>query len=239
MGLTRCDQNRSKICKKEKSNSILAIGTVQFPKFKMGKTDKEKDFKDMVSKYLTNQNRPYSVNDLVANLRNEIPKTALQKVVDSLVEEGTVKEKVNGKQKAYVISQDQFSVASDDELQKLDEEANKIQQELTELNGQIKAFDEKFKAYKTQMTTNEAAKKLEEVRAEVAQLEVKLESLANQSDMIDQDIMNVARKKCTDMVKYWKSRKRMCNDMTNAILEGYPHPKRQFCEEVGIEDDND
>ena len=179
------------------------------------------------------------VNDLVANLRNEIPKTALQKVVDSLVEEGTVKEKVNGKQKAYVISQDQFSVASDDELQKLDEEANKIQQELTELNGQIKAFDEKFKAYKTQMTTNEAAKKLEEVRAEVAQLEVKLESLANQSDMIDQDIMNVARKKCTDMVKYWKSRKRMCNDMTNAILEGYPHPKRQFCEEVGIEDDND
>ena len=39
--------------------------------------DKEKDFKEIIVKYLTDQNRPYSVNDLVANLHNQIPKTGI------------------------------------------------------------------------------------------------------------------------------------------------------------------
>ena len=66
------------------------------------------DGKAVVLKYLTNQNRPYSVNDLVANLRNEIPKSVMQKALDALVQEEKVKEKVNGKQKAYVVNQDNF-----------------------------------------------------------------------------------------------------------------------------------
>ena len=64
----------------------------------MGKVT-ETEAKAIVVKYLTNQNRPYSVNDLVANLHNEVPKTVMQKTLDSLVEEGKIKEKVNGKQK--------------------------------------------------------------------------------------------------------------------------------------------
>ena len=64
----------------------------------MGKAT-ETEAKAIVVKYLTNQNRPYSVNDLVANLHNEVPKALMQKTLDSLVEEGKIKEKVNGKQK--------------------------------------------------------------------------------------------------------------------------------------------
>ena len=92
------------------------------------------DGKAIVLKYLTNQNRPYSVNDLVANLRNEIPKTMMQKVLDGLVQEDKVKEKVNGKQKAYAINQDEFAVASEAELEAFDKEATKVQNELNELN---------------------------------------------------------------------------------------------------------
>ena len=46
---------------------------------RMGKTgaDKENDFKEIIVKYLTDQNRPYSVNDLVANLHNQIPKAGI------------------------------------------------------------------------------------------------------------------------------------------------------------------
>ena len=59
----------------------------------MGKVT-ETEAKAIVVKYLTNQNRPYSVNDLVANLHNEVPKTVMQKTLDALVEEGKIKEKV-------------------------------------------------------------------------------------------------------------------------------------------------
>ena len=37
----------------------------------------------------------------------------------------------------------------------------------------------------------------------------------------------------------WKSRKRMFNDVTNAILENYPKSKKVLCEEIGIETEKD
>ena len=82
-----------------------------------------------VLKYLTDQNRPYSTNDIVLNMHKvshilieyqsrlarkstfrplfqEHGKTAIQKALDSLVADGgKVVEKLNGKQKAYVVNQ--------------------------------------------------------------------------------------------------------------------------------------
>ena len=74
----------------------------------MGKIN-ESEAKAVVVKYLTNQNRPYSVNDLFSNLRNEVPKTLLQKTLDVLVEESKIKEKVNGKQKVFLIFSPSFT----------------------------------------------------------------------------------------------------------------------------------
>ena len=37
----------------------------------------------------------------------------------------------------------------------------------------------------------------------------------------------------------WKSRKRMFSDISDAILENYPHPKKDFFEEMSIETDQD
>merc|ERR1712173_47245 len=126
----------------------------------MGKVT-ETEAKAIVVKYLTNQNRPYSVNDLVANLHNEVPKTVMQKTLDSLVEEGKIKEKVNGKQKAYFVNQDDFPVASEAELTKLDQETASVRQELQNVNSQIKVTEEKIKALNSELTTAEAQIKRE------------------------------------------------------------------------------
>ena len=47
-----------------------------------------------VLEYLTKQNRPYSVNDVVLNLHKEHGKAAVQKALDVLVADARVKEKV-------------------------------------------------------------------------------------------------------------------------------------------------
>ena len=57
--------------------------------------------------------------------------------------------------------------------------------------------------------------------------------------MIDQDTMKNAQKKQVETVKEWRKRKRMFTGIADAILEGYPHPKKHFFEEVGVETDQD
>ena len=69
---------------------------------------------------MTDQNRPYSTNDVLMNLHKEFGKTAIQKALDMLVAEGKLVEKVNGKQKAYVINQADLPTANEEELATLD-----------------------------------------------------------------------------------------------------------------------
>ena len=52
------------------------------------------DPKNAVYRYLRDQNRPYSTNDILLNLHKEHGKTAIQKAIDTLVVEGKVIEKV-------------------------------------------------------------------------------------------------------------------------------------------------
>ena len=209
----------------------------------MGKAagnDKEKGGKETVLKYLTGQNRPYSVNDLVANLHNEVPKTLMQKVLDTLVEDSKVKEKVNGKQKAYFVNQDDFPVASDADLQKLDQEIIAVQENLTQLLAKIKVKEEKIRAFASALTTKEAKEGITKTKKQVEVLEKKIKDLSNESaNMVDQDTMNAAQSQQSHQVKEWRKRKRMFNGIADAILDGYPHPKKQFYEEVGVETDLD
>lgn len=52
------------------------------------------DAKSAVFKYLRDQNRPYSVNDIMLNLHKEHGKAAIQKGIDLLVCDGKIIEKV-------------------------------------------------------------------------------------------------------------------------------------------------
>jgi 26S proteasome regulatory subunit (ATPase 3-interacting protein) len=72
--------------------------------------------------YLTAQNRPYSANDIFLNLHRDVGKTAVQKALDLLVADGKVREKLNGKQKAYVVSQGDIEADDAAKVAELDEE---------------------------------------------------------------------------------------------------------------------
>ena len=67
-----------------------------FPEFQVPFTDMAVAAKceAAVLEYLTKQNRPYSVNDVVLNLHKEHGKSAVQKALDVLVADARVKEKV-------------------------------------------------------------------------------------------------------------------------------------------------
>ncbi|ELW54981.1 Homologous-pairing protein 2 like protein [Tupaia chinensis] len=73
-------------------------------------------------KYLREQNRPYSAQDVFGNLQREhgLGKAAVVKALEQLAQQGKIKEKTYGKQKIYFADQDQFDTVSDADLQGLD-----------------------------------------------------------------------------------------------------------------------
>ena len=89
-----------------------------------------KDPQQIVLKYMRDQNRPFSTNDVMMNLHKEFGKTAIQKALDTLVSEGQLVEKVNGKQKAYVINQENLPTANEEELASLDAQIKEAEGEL-------------------------------------------------------------------------------------------------------------
>merc|ERR1711962_827478 len=100
-------------------------------------------------------------------------------------------------------------------------------------------MEEKIKGLNSELTTAEAQMKKELLKKETKEMEAKLELLTGQGNMIDQDTMNLAKKKQSETVKEWRKRKRMFNSIADAILEGYPHSKKHLFEEVGVETDQD
>ncbi|PNJ07104.1 PSMC3IP isoform 5 [Pongo abelii] len=73
-------------------------------------------------RYLQEQNRPYSAQDVFGNLQREhgLGKAVVVKTLEQLAQQGKIKEKMYGKQKIYFADQDQFDMVSDADLQGLD-----------------------------------------------------------------------------------------------------------------------
>ena len=96
----------------------------------MASKPSNKDPQQIVLKYMADQNRPYSTNDIVMNLRKEFGKTAVQNALDNLVIEKKLTEKVNGKQKVYVINQDSLPTANQKELAALETQIREAEDDL-------------------------------------------------------------------------------------------------------------
>ena len=96
----------------------------------MASKPSNKDPQQVVLKYMADQNRPYSTNDIVMNLRKEFGKTAVQNALDNLVIKEKLTEKINGKQKVYVINQDSLPTANEKELVALEVEIKEAEDDL-------------------------------------------------------------------------------------------------------------
>ncbi|KAK8376660.1 hypothetical protein O3P69_009936 [Scylla paramamosain] len=184
---------------------------------------------EKVRRYMEQQNRPYSVNDVFMNLHKEVGKTAVQKALDQLTAEGSVREKTYGKQKVYVFSQDQFPPLDESQLQEMDRKA-------AELSATLKEKEKQLCETETQLRQLIKATQIEE---EVSRLQQKLSDLTENRVLVSKEERDKVVKESDAMTRQWRKRRRMAMDILDAILEGYPHPKAQLYEEIGIETDQD
>lgn len=196
---------------------------------------------EAVLKYLRDQNRPYSANDIFMNLHKEFGKTAVQKALDELTEKGKIKEKIYGKQKVYAVQQVDEGNSEDmnKELSDLDKEIAKVSDELQSAEQQLRAQESLLQKLLSTLTTEDAVKEKSILEEKVLKLAEKLEQLSKNAVPISkkerEKIVNLREKN----VKEWRKRKSLCMDIINSILEGYPKDKKSLLEEIGIETDED
>jgi len=192
-----------------------------------------------VYQYYLHQNRPYSAQDVFMNLHKEHGKPLVQRVIDQLVAQSKLKEKLNGKQKCYVVNQDSMPTSSEEELSKLDEECKNISDQLAKKQESLKAMEANVRKLNSSLTSKEAAEKLAKLETENAEMKERLDKLQNQQVLITEDEKKSINRKYDESITHWKKRKRMCVDALDSILESWPKSKKDLYEEIGLETDED
>ncbi|XP_015155131.1 homologous-pairing protein 2 homolog isoform X2 [Gallus gallus] len=180
-------------------------------------------------RYLREQNRPYSAQDVFGNLQREhgLGKAAVVKALEQLAQQGHIREKAYGKQKVYFADQEQLPAAGDAELRVLDADISARSAELQALLQGCRQLEA------------DMAREVEELKKDCASYTEKLERIKSATNQVTPE---EKEKVCSEQKLYckeWRRRKRMATELLDAILEGYPKSKKQFFEEVGIETDED
>jgi len=201
------------------------------------KMSKETAATQAVLKYFQHQNRPYSAQDVFMNLHKEHGKPLVQRVIDQLVTEQKLSEKVNGKQKCFVINQDSLPAASEEELAKLDKEVNELNNDLSSKQDKLKVVDSKVRKLNSSLTSKEAEQQLESLQSTVHEMEERLEKLQNNQVLITEEQKNEINKRYAEAVTHWKKRKRMCMNALDSILESWPKSKKDLFDQIGIDTD--
>ncbi|KAL3832712.1 hypothetical protein ACJMK2_024329 [Sinanodonta woodiana] len=192
-----------------------------------------------VLEYLEKQNRPYSALDICNNLHKEYGKTAVVKACESLAESGKIREKAYGKQKVYVADQSKFPDVDENEIQQMDATIAQLTEKVQDSMECVRKLEQELKTLNSSMSTEQAKVELKQLEAECIGYKNKLLKLKEGGVIIspqEKERVYAARQK---YVKEWRKRKRISNDILDAVLEGYPKSKKELYEEVGIETDED
>jgi len=192
-----------------------------------------------VFQYMLHQNRPYSTQDIWMNLHKEHGKPVVQRVVDQLVADNKIKEKINGKQKCYVVNQENIPAANDEELAKLDVECEQLTSQLSKRQEQFKETEGMVRKLNSALTTQEAVQKVKALEEENEDMAIRLEMLENKEVLVSAEEKAKIKRAHQQAITHWKKRRRMCKDALDSILESWPKSKKDLFEEIGIETDED
>ncbi|XP_046753072.1 homologous-pairing protein 2 homolog [Diprion similis] len=190
-----------------------------------------------VYEFLKVQNRPYSANDVTSNLQ-EFSKVNVQKALDKLVNSEKIFEKIYGKQKIYCVVQE--ATQEPEELMRIQMELDRHLTEVTskklEVERELRSKEAELAALKSGLSITEAKDEKSRLLNSIKKMEDKLETIVskNGSENLG-EVKKCVLKKTDNYTREYSKRKRLCAEMIESILEGFPGTKKGLYEEIGIE----
>lgn len=193
---------------------------------------------ETVVRFLEQQNRPFSVQNIVDALSKEgIKKASCEKILASLVEKEVVSVKEYGKAKIYLFRQDTIEIPDKKEVEEMDEQLKSKEEEYASITTEVSELEKEVNYLSSQMTVEEARNKKDELESTLQQLNEKLQVLSAGIQQVDPEERKKLQQNMLYNVSKWKERKRMAKDILDAISENANMRYKELCEQIGVETD--
>ncbi len=198
------------------------------------------DPKQYVYNYMKTQNRPYSLVNIFDNLHGAIKKSQLGKILDALVEEGSlIMKEYNSK--IYLFNQDKLDIkVTDADIDQIQKEIDANREEHKKLRDEIASKSNELKILTLTLTDDELKAKIKELKKELAKMKVKVDDIKeNKIDPIPPEKMNEAKENFEKELKVFKKTKKICTEIINDISDGLELKLKDTYEKIGIENDDE
>ncbi|MED6160375.1 Homologous-pairing protein 2 [Stylosanthes scabra] len=194
----------------------------------------------IVLNFVNEQNRPLNTQNVADALQKfNIKKTAIQKTLDNLADNGRVSFKEYGKQKIYLARQDQFNIPNSEELNQMKEQNANLQKQLEEQKKAISEVEAEIKSLQSNLTLEQICSRKAELRMEVQEMENKLTKLRGGVTLVSPEERKAVESMLSEKISQWRKRKRMFKDIWDTLTENSPKDPKELREELGIEYDED
>lgn len=194
---------------------------------------------EQVLKFLSDNNRPFNLNDIVQGLGQSTSKTKVSNSLNELISQKKAIEKLYGKQKIYCVKQAEDVPANkiQEKYCEIDRESSTLAFKLKEVEDSLETKNAKLKHMEGKVSMAEALIQKGNLEEEIQEIEQKIEKIGK-ATMSEEEQKSIL-KSYDSVYKEYSKRKRLCLDMINAIYENYPKTKKILLEEIGIETDED
>ena len=122
------------------------------------------------------QNRPYSIQNILDNLRGTVPKKICETVLDALCEEKVLTMKEYGKAKIYLANQDNFPANNPAQIAEIDNQIKQNKEHIEALQAQLKQLTSQLKNTCSTMTNEQLIQSIQELETKTAAQTQKLAS---------------------------------------------------------------
>ncbi|XP_010681584.2 homologous-pairing protein 2 homolog isoform X1 [Beta vulgaris subsp. vulgaris] len=194
----------------------------------------------IVLNFVNEQNRPLNTQNVADALQKyNLKKTAVQKALDSLADNGKIAFKEYGKQKIYIARQDQFEIPNSEELNQMKEENAKLQEQINEQKRGVSELEGEIRTLQSNLTLEDMRAKLGKLKVEIDEMENKLAKLRGGVTLVKPEERKAIEDLYINAISHWRKRKRMFKDIWDTITENLPKDLKEFKEELGLEYDED
>ncbi|KAF9132201.1 PSMC3 interacting protein [Mortierella sp. 14UC] len=188
----------------------------------------------IVLDYMSKQNRPYSVTDIVTNLHAAVTKTECQRAVNSLVDKELLTSKTFGKQTIYVVRQDTIDTAKPEELVSIDKRLVALREQIAEQKSKQKQLSAELASLNSALTTEDIERRLSLLTSKNEQSKEHLVFLRSGSQLVPVEERQRVTHEMETHKKLWIQRRRMFKDMFSTVTENLPGKPKELLEELDI-----
>lgn len=170
--------------------------------------------------YMLEQNRPYSFQNILDNLKGQIKKVSGLKAAEHLVSEGKLLGKDFGKARVYLPNQAMLPTPDQPTLDRLDEAIHLKTQDLVVLKQEVRTTTQALRDLSSQMSDSQLAQALDQLRAELATKRAKAAQIqAGEVPQTTAAARLTVEEKLKSASAYEVKRRRLAKDMLNTLAE--------------------